>query len=132
MFALQLDESTDIQNNSILLTNARYIDHDKSEMKEDILSVSELLTHTTSSETFKVLNGFIEERGLEWKNCVGICTDGAACPTGRNSGFVTKIKDIAGNNLLSTHCYIHRQNLFPKKVAFEVNEVLCQPVKFIT
>jgi hypothetical protein len=46
-------------------------------MKEHILSVSELPTHITSSETVKVLNGFIEERGLEWKNCVEVCTDGA-------------------------------------------------------
>ena len=55
-----------------------------------------------------VLNGFVEEKGLEWKNCVGVCTDGAACLTRINSGLVTKIKDIAGNNLLSTHCFIHR------------------------
>ena len=67
-----------------LLTYVRYIDHDESDMKEDILSVSELHTHTTSSEIFKVLNGFIEERGVEWKNCVGVCTDGTACLTGRN------------------------------------------------
>jgi len=78
-------------------------------MKEDILSVLELTTHTTSSEIFKVLSGFIEERGLEWKNCVGVCTDGAACLTGRNSCLIIKIKDTASNNLLSTHCYIHRQ-----------------------
>jgi len=129
LFALQLDQSTDIQNNSILLTYVRYIDRDESDMKEDIFSVPELPTHTTSSEVFKVLNGFIEERSLEWKNCVGVCTDGAACPTGRNSGFVTKIKDIAGNNLLSTHCYIHRQNLAFKKLAHELNEFLSQSVK---
>jgi len=79
-----MDESTDIQNNSILLTYVRYIDHDESDMKEDILSVSELSTHTTSSEISKVLNGFIEERGLEWKNCIGVCTDGAACLRDRN------------------------------------------------
>ena len=79
MFALQLDESTDIQNNSILLMYVRYIDHDESDMKEDILSVSDLPTHTTSSEIFKVLNGFIEERGLEWKNCVGVCTSRCCC-----------------------------------------------------
>jgi len=36
-------------------------------MKEDILSVSELPTNTASSEILEVLNGFIEERGLEWK-----------------------------------------------------------------
>ena len=50
-------------------------------MKEDTLSVSELPTHTTSSEIFEVLNGLIEDRGLEWKNCVGVCTDSAACLT---------------------------------------------------
>ena len=84
-------------------------------MREDILSVSELPTHTTSSEVFKVLNGFIEERSLEWKNGVGVCTDSAACLTGRNSGLVTKIKDMAGNNLSSTHCCTIRQNLVSKK-----------------
>ena len=47
----------------------------------------------------KFLNGFFEERCLEWKNCVGVCTDGTACLTGRKSGLVTKIKDMAGNNL---------------------------------
>jgi len=120
LFALKLDESTDIQNNSILLTDVRYIDHDESDTKEDILSVSELPTHTTSSEIFKVLNGGIEERDFEWKNCVGVCTDGAACLTGRNSGLLTKIKDMVGNNLLPTHCYIHRQNL-ASKMAPELN-----------
>ena len=34
---------------------------------------------------------------------------------------VTKIKDMAGSNLLSTHCYIHRQNLASKKMAPELN-----------
>jgi len=101
-------------------------------MKEDILSVSELPTHTTSSHIFKVLNGFIEERDLEWKNCIGVCTDGTACLTSRNSGLVTKVKDMAGNNVLSTHCYIHTQNLASKKLAPELNEVLSQSVKIIT
>jgi len=84
-------------------------------MKKDILNVSELPTDTTNSEIFKVLNDFIEERVLEWKNLVGVCTEGAACFSGRNSGLVTKIKDTVGRYLLSTHCYIHRQNLASKK-----------------
>jgi len=33
LFALQLGESTDIQNKSIVLTCVRYIDHDESDMK---------------------------------------------------------------------------------------------------
>ena len=55
----------------------------------------------------------------------------ATCLTGRNSSLVTKIKDMAGNNLLSMYCYIHRQNLATKKMAPELNEVLSQSVKII-
>jgi hypothetical protein len=52
LFALQTDESTDIQNDDRLLTYAWYIDQDESDKKEDILSVSELPVHTTFSENF--------------------------------------------------------------------------------
>jgi len=38
---------------------------------------------------------------------------------------------MAGNNLLSTHCYIHRQNLASKKMASELNEVVSESVKII-
>jgi len=38
---------------------------------------------------------------------------------------------MTGNNLLSTHSYIHRQNLAFKKMAPELNEVLSQSVKII-
>jgi len=93
-------------------------------MKEDILSVSELPTHTTSSEIVNVLKSFTEERGLEWKNCFGVAL--TALPV-----LVTKTKDVEGNNVLSTHCYIHRQNLPSKKVATELNEVPSQSVKII-
>jgi hypothetical protein len=83
-------------------------------MKKDILSVSELPTLTTSSDISKVLNGFIEEGDLEWKNYFGVCADGAACLTRRNSDSVIKIKDMAGNNLLSPHCYSHRPKVASK------------------
>jgi hypothetical protein len=46
------------KNNGILLTYIRYIDHDKSDVKEDILSVFELPTYSTNSEIFELLNGF--------------------------------------------------------------------------
>ena len=44
LFALQLDESTDIQNNGILFRYARYIDHDESDVKEDTLFLNYLRT----------------------------------------------------------------------------------------
>ena len=53
LFSLQLDESTDIQKNSILRTYVRYIDHDESDVKEGSISVSELPTHTNSEKVSK-------------------------------------------------------------------------------
>jgi hypothetical protein len=84
LFALQLDESTDIQDNSILLTYVQYIGHDQSDVTEDILSVSELPTHTTGSKIFKTSNGSTEERVPEWRKYVEVSTEGAACLTRRN------------------------------------------------
>jgi hypothetical protein len=67
------------------------------------------------SEILKVLNGFIEERGWEWKNLVGVCTDVAACLTADIQVWPLKLRIWWGDNLLTTHCYIHRQNLACKK-----------------
>ena len=126
LFALQLDESTDIQNNRILLTYVRHIDHDESDMKGDILSV-----YTTNSEIFNVLIGLTEERGLEWKNCVRVCTDCAVCLTGRNSGLVTKIKDMAAVTYCQRTATFIGKTWSPKKLVPELNEVLSQSVKII-
>jgi hypothetical protein len=49
------------------LRHVRFVDHDKSDMKEHILDASVLPTHTTCSEISRDLNGFIEEIGLELK-----------------------------------------------------------------
>jgi hypothetical protein len=61
LFTLERGELADIQDYSRLVTYAQYIDYYQSDMKEDILSVSELPTHTTNSEIYTFLNGFIEE-----------------------------------------------------------------------
>jgi hypothetical protein len=46
-----------------------YIDNYENDTKEDILSVSELHRHTTSSEHFLILNGLVEETSGIQKFC---------------------------------------------------------------
>ena len=74
-FAIQLDESTDVTNFPQLLVYVRYI-YDF-EMIEDFLFCKPLEGRTTSVEIFKVLNDFIEQNGILWEKCVGVCSDGA-------------------------------------------------------
>jgi hypothetical protein len=104
-------------------------DHDESDMKDDILSVSKLPALTTRSEIIKVLKTFIEERCLKWKNCLGVCTDRAVCLT----GLVTKIKNTGGRGTSYCQCTVtFIGKTWPKKkMASELNEVLSLTVKII-
>ncbi|GFY47476.1 zinc finger MYM-type protein 6 [Trichonephila inaurata madagascariensis] len=77
-YALQVDESTDIDNKAILLAYVRYLYQE--DVHEDLLCALPLPTNTTGAE----LDGYIS-RQLKWSFCVGICTDGAVAMTGRLS-----------------------------------------------
>ncbi|GFS85987.1 SCAN domain-containing protein 3 [Trichonephila clavipes] len=78
-YALQVDESTDIDNKAILLAYVRYLYQE--DVHEDLLCALPLPTNTTGVELFKSLEGYIS-RQLKWSFCVGLCTDGVAAMTG--------------------------------------------------
>ena len=126
-YALQVDESTDIDNNAILLVYARYLYQE--DMHEDLLCALSLPTNTTGAELFNSLNGYISGK-LKWSFCVGICTDGAAAMTGRLSGLISRIKEVAPESEF-THCIIHREMLASRKMCPELNSVLTDVVKVI-
>ena len=84
-FSLQLDESTDIKGKCQLLANVGFIGNDS--IQESILFCREL-----QAEIFDATEKFFEEEILQWKNCVSVCTDGAAAMIGKNKGFVSKVK----------------------------------------
>ena len=64
------------------------------------------------------------------KNCVGVCSDGAAAMIGEKSGVITRIKQLAPE-CASTHCFIHRESLATKKLSTKLNDVLCEVVKIV-
>ncbi|XP_071402312.1 SCAN domain-containing protein 3-like [Centroberyx affinis] len=126
-YAIQVDESTDVENKAILLVYVRYIFQD--DVHKDMLCVLSLPTNTTGAELFKSLNDYMSGK-LDWSFCVGICTDGAAAMTGRLSGFTTRVKEVAPE-CQSTHCIIHREMLASRKMSPDLNSVLIDAVKMI-
>ena len=66
----------------------------------------------------------MQEQGLDWGKCVGVCTDGTANMMECHSGVIAKIRDMANKNLLITHCLLHREHLSAKKLSPELNDVL--------
>ena len=84
-FAIQLDKSTDITNMAHLLVYVRYIYNN--EINEDLLFCQQMNTRTTGMDVFQNVDTFFSNVGLQWKDCVAICTDGAAAMTGHTAGF---------------------------------------------
>ena len=128
-FAIHLDESTDLSNCAILACFVRF--ENKGSIMEEFLCNLKLLGQTTSSEIFKTLNNYVQEHDIDWGKCVGVCTDGAANMIGCHSGATVKIREVANQDLLITHCILHREHLSSKKMSPELNNVIKDAVKIV-
>jgi zinc finger BED domain-containing protein 5/7/8/9 len=108
LFALQVDETTDVANLAQLLVYVRYIKN--GDFKDEFLFCKTLETTTTSQDVFGKIASFFSEQKLEWKNACGICTDGAPAMLGCRSGFQQLMKKESPQ-MVGIHCMIHRQVL---------------------
>ena len=127
-FAIQIDESTDIASVAQLLVYVRYIWDGES--LEDFLFCKALLGRTTGEELFKAVNDFFEEHALAWAQCIRLCTDGAAAMTGKKSGLVGRVKQVAPH-ITATHCMIHREALASKEMDESLADVFSMCVKIV-
>ncbi|XP_045046745.2 zinc finger MYM-type protein 6 isoform X2 [Desmodus rotundus] len=131
-FALQIDESSEISNITLLLCYVRFIDNDCSDIKEELLCCIEMPSQITGVEIFELINKYIDNKSLNWKHCVGLCTDGAASMTGRYSGLRAKIQEVAVNTVAFTHCFIHREHLAAEKLSPCLHEILLQSAQILS
>ena len=113
MFALQLDESTDISRLSQLLVFIHFIHNEK--IFEQFLWCQEMSMRTTGEDIFKIVDGFMKENNLLWTSCVGICTDGTPSIVGSKKGF-TALAKKENEKIIFTHCFLHRENLVAKTI----------------
>ncbi|XP_004372019.1 zinc finger MYM-type protein 6 [Trichechus manatus latirostris] len=131
-FALQIDETSEISNITLLLCYIRFIDYDCSDIKEELLCCIEMASQITGFEIFELINKYIDSKSLNWKHCVGLCTDGAASMTGRCSGLRAKIEEVAMNTVAFTHCFIHREHLAAEKLSPYLHEILLQSAQILS
>ena len=127
-FSIQLDETTDNTKLAQLLVYVRYVYNES--VEEEFLFCRTLTEHTRGKDIYGKVDEFFKDEGLDWKDCCGICTDGAKAMTGENIGFKSFVK-AANNSITFTHCFIHREALASKQIAPELNEVFQNAVKII-
>ena len=51
--------------------------------------------------------------------------------TGKHSGFVTRIREVAADEIIFTQCFIHLEHLAARKMFSQLNDVLSQSVKIV-
>ncbi|XP_031333855.1 zinc finger BED domain-containing protein 5-like [Photinus pyralis] len=81
LFSIQLDEATDSNKDAHLIAYVRF--SDGISVVEELLFCKPIELKATALALFAVLNDYIIEANMEWKNCVGVCTDGARSMSGR-------------------------------------------------
>ncbi|XP_022160762.1 zinc finger BED domain-containing protein 5-like [Myzus persicae] len=128
MFALQVDESTDISGKAQLLVFVRMVVDD--DIIENFFCCKTLPERTRGEDVFKVLDDHLLSVNLSWDNCIGICTDGAPSMTGSIKGFISLVKK-KNSNIIFTHCFLHREALVAKSLVSDLQNILDQVVKVI-
>ncbi|GFT40404.1 zinc finger MYM-type protein 6 [Trichonephila clavipes] len=111
-FSIQLDEATDSNKDAHFIAYVRF--WDGMSAVEELLFCKPIKLKATAIALFDILNNFINEANIEWKNCVGICTDGARTMSGRFKKY-TSIQNKKSPLCIWTHCMIHRKALTSKK-----------------
>lgn len=128
IFALQIDESTDIKNKAQLMAIVRFVDEDS--IKEHYLFCKEVPERTTGEQIFQVTDNFFKIHNIQWTNCVAICTDGAAAMMGSKKGFVSCVKQ-KNPSIQITHCCIHREALMVKNLPEQLSITMNECIKII-
>ncbi|GBM19000.1 Zinc finger BED domain-containing protein 5 [Araneus ventricosus] len=122
-FSIQVDESTDVSDLSILLVIARYLN--VNELEENLLLCCSLTQIVTVEDLFNATQGYFCENEMDWAKCCGVCTDGGKSMSGCYKGLRGRIKIVAPH-ITWSHCCIHRQSLTAKPLPDSLKEVLNQ------
>lgn len=104
-FTLQIDEST-------------------------FLCCRQLTERTTGQNVFDYIPSYLFKFNLTWDQCVGIFTDGSPSMIGYIKGFITFAKN-KNLNIISTHCFLHRESLISKTLPITLKPILDQVVSMV-
>ena len=123
-FSLQLDEATTSTSNkdAYLICYVRFIDNDDN-IVEDLFFCKPISTNCRAHELFAIPNNFFKENNLQWKYCVGLCTDGTRAMSVLFGGLRTLVQAVAVNAKW-THCLKQREALASQQLSGDLNGVL--------
>ena len=127
-FSLQLDESTLLGNESLLLGYVRFVHNGV--LSEELAIPLSLNTDTREETVFQKVKTYFETKAIPLINVISCATDGAPSMMGRYRGFNAFLKS-ENPNVIICHCVIHRQDLVAKNISGRLNQFLKTAIKAI-
>ena len=104
-WSYQLDESTDTGKNVQLMAYVRY--EGELDLEEEFLFCTPLTTTATGADIFNVVDNFQQEEGINWENCVSLCTDFALVMLGARQRFTARVKQVNPNvQVVTVFCIV--------------------------
>ncbi|XP_077966629.1 zinc finger BED domain-containing protein 5-like [Styela clava] len=91
-WSYQLDESTDTGKYAQVMVYVRY--EGELDLEEEFLFCTPLTTTATGADIYNVVDNFHKKEGVDWKNCVSLCTDGASAMLGARQGFTARVNPM--------------------------------------
>ena len=127
-FSIKLDETTQRDNEGILMACVQFVDKDS--LMEEMLFVKSVITTSTGSDIFHMMKSYFEEKDIPLENIVSCATDGAPAMVGRHRGALAYLRREIPN-VLTVHCIIHRQHLVAKVLSERLHSSLNMVIKVV-
>ena len=126
--AINLMSQPTLEKNAQLLVYERY--KGGMNLEEEFLFCSPLTTTATSADIFNVVDNFRQKEGMNWENCVSLCTDCAPAMLGARHGFTARVRQI-NPSVQVIHCLLHRENLVGQHLSLDLSAVMKEVVDVV-
>ncbi|CAG9782768.1 unnamed protein product [Diatraea saccharalis] len=98
-FSIQLDESTLLGNEALLVAYVQFITDE--EIHEELLFAKTLESDTKGESIFKLLGDLFQKKSIPFTNIISVATDGAPAMVGRYRGFISHHKQNISRRVFS-------------------------------
>ena len=103
---------------------------DGNSIREEYLFCEELPKGTTGQEIFRLTIEFFTALGIDWNNCLNVCTNGASAMVGEAKGFAASVK--RQNPVIEiTNCCIHQEALTVKVLPMKLSETMNDCIRIV-
>ena len=105
VFAVMADECRDVSGIEQLSVCVRYV-NSSGVIAENFLGFTSMYELDARALTENII-AVLTKQGLNVKQCIAQCYDGASVMSGKRSGVQARFREITGSPCIYIHCYAH-------------------------